>query len=64
MARPIKDGVMYFPFDTDFFQDDKIRMVKAEFGIKSVTVILYILCEIYRKNGYFIKWDKQACLLM
>ena len=50
MARPIKDGVMYFPFDTDFFQDDKIRMVKAEFGIKSVTVILYILCEIDRKS--------------
>ena len=34
MARPIKDGVDYFPLDTDFFQDDKVRLIKGEFGAK------------------------------
>lgn len=32
MARPLKDGVDYFPKDTDFYADDKVRLLRAEFG--------------------------------
>ena len=64
VARPIKDGVDYFPLDTDFFQDDKIRLIKAEFGAKGIVILLTLLCEIYRDTGYFKVWDKDSCLLM
>lgn len=57
MARPIKDGLSYFPFDVDFFSDIKIKSLRARFGADGITLYLYILCEIYR-NGYFIKADE------
>lgn len=64
MARPIKDGVDYFPKDTDFYSDDKVRLLRAEFGAKGMYMIDYLLCEIYRKNGYFLKWDKKQLFLV
>lgn len=64
IARPIKDGVDYFPVDTDFFQDEKVRLLKAEFGAKGLVILLALLCDIYRGNGYYKVWDKDACLLM
>lgn len=64
MARPPKDGVEYFPLDVDFLQDDKIRLVKAEFGAKGIAVVIALLCDIYRNNGYFKVWDNDCCLLM
>ncbi len=64
MARPIKDGVDYFPKDTDFYSDDKVRLLKAEFGAKGMFILDYLLCEIYGKEGYFIKWDKSKCFLV
>ena len=64
MARPLKDGVGYFPLDVDFLQDDKIRLLKAEFGAKGVSVWIALLCDVYRTNGYFKEWDNDSCLLM
>lgn len=64
MARPIKDGVDYFPFDTNFYTDDKVRLLRAEFGAKGMYLLNYLLCEIYGKNGYFIKWDNSRCFLV
>ncbi len=64
MARPIKDGIDYFPLDVDFLQDDKIRLIKAEFGPKGIVIIIALFCDIYRTNGYFKVWDNDACLLM
>lgn len=64
MARPIKDGVDYFPFDVDFFQDKKIRILKSEFGSKGIAVLIALFCEIYRTHGYYLKWDDDDCFLM
>ena len=64
MARPLKDGVDYFPKNTDFYNDDKVRLLRAEFGAKGMYLLDYLLCEIYGKNGYFIKWDKSRCFLV
>lgn len=57
MARPRKEGLSYFPLDTDFFSDPKIKILKARFGTDGITLFLYLLCQIYR-NGYYIKADK------
>lgn len=64
MARPIKDGVDYFPKDTTFYSDDKVRLLRAEFGAKGMYLLDYILCEIYGKNGYFMQWDPCRCYLV
>ena len=55
MARPIKTGLDYFPFDVDFFFDEKIVAINGEFGIKGEITTVKLLCAIYR-NGYFIEW--------
>lgn len=64
MARPTKDGIDYFPLDVDFLQDDKIRLIKAEFGSKGILIVISLLCDIYRTTGYYKVWDKDSCLLM
>ncbi len=64
MARPLKDGVDYFPKDTDFYGDDKIRLLRAEFQAKGMYLLDYLLCDLYGKNGYFIKWGKDKCYLV
>ena len=64
MARPIKDGVSYWPFDVDMLDDDKFRLIRAEFGIKGVYVALVILNSVYKDKGYYKRWDADACLLM
>lgn len=56
MARPRKSGIDYFPFDTDFFSDNKIRILRARFGVDGLAVYIFILCEIYRE-GYYLTWN-------
>ena len=57
MARPNKTGLDYFPFDVDFFEDEKIAAISGEFGIKGELAVIKLLCAVYR-NGYFILWNE------
>lgn len=57
MSRPQKKGLDYFPFDVDFFNDKKIKVLKGRYGADGVTVYIYLLTLIYRENGYFIEYD-------
>ena len=54
MARQQKDGLDYFPLDVDFFEDEKIKILRARYGTDGIAVYLYLLCRIFR-NGYYIK---------
>ena len=56
MARPLKNGLDYFPMDVDFFSDIKIRKLIKFQGAKAIAVYSYLLCIIY-KNGYYCEWD-------
>lgn len=56
MARPRKTGLDYFPFDVDFFEDEKLVCIAGEFGIKGEIAAVKLLCAVYR-NGYFIEWS-------
>src|SRR5699024_3958037 len=58
------DGVLYFALDVDFLADDKIRLLKSEFGAAGVMVFMALLCEIYRDHGYYKDWNEDACLLL
>jgi hypothetical protein len=62
MGRPHKSGIEYFPFDVDFFTDEKIEFVSARFGMKGEIIVVRLLCKIYR-NGYYIRFDDDIALL-
>lgn len=63
MARPNKTGLDYFPFDVDFFDDEKIVAIAGEYGIKGEITVIKLLCAIYR-NGYFIEWSEMMQMKM
>lgn len=63
MARPKKTGLEYFPFDVDFFDDEKIVAIAGEFGIKGEMTAIKLLCAVYR-NGYFIEWTEMLKMKM
>jgi hypothetical protein len=63
MARPIKIGLDYFPFDIDFFNDIKIRKLIRNQGGKAVAVYACLLCNIY-KSGYYMRWDNELPFIL
>lgn len=63
MARTIKKGLDYFPFEVDFFQDIRIRKLIKYQGGKAITVYALLLCTIY-KNGYYVEWDKELPFIL
>ena len=64
MGRPLKQGLDYFSVDVDFFQSAKVRRIIKACGAKSVSVLICLLANVYRKDGYFMKWDgDMGCLI-
>lgn len=63
MARPIKQGLDYFPFDVNFFDDTKIEFISAKFGLKGEAIIIRLLAKIYKENGYYMSLDEDEILL-
>ncbi|MGN1250730.1 MAG: DUF4373 domain-containing protein [Candidatus Spyradocola sp.] len=64
MARPLKMGLDYFPFDVDFFQDEDIQLIKSEHGSLGVEVYMRLLCLIYHFNGYYYVWNERKPALI
>ena len=58
MARPTKQGLDYFSFDCDFFTDIKIRKIARACGTASTSILICLLCNIYKDKGYYILWDE------
>lgn len=58
-----KQSIDFFPFATDFFDDDKIALIEAEFGVKGSYVAIKLLCKIYGSEGYYCRWGEDECLL-
>lgn len=56
MAAPFKTGLSSFQLDVDFFADDRVEALSAEFGIVGELTAIKLLCVIYR-NGYYIEWS-------
>ena len=63
MARINKVGIDYYPFDVDFFNDEKIEFTSARFGVKGEVIAIRLLCKIYR-NGYYTKWSDDENTLL
>ena len=63
MARPIKDGVAYFPLNVSTDTDKKFRIIEAKFGIVGFGIIIKLFQQIYGDNGYFYKWDEDSAII-
>ncbi len=63
MARPNKEGLDYFPLDTDIDKDDKIALIEAKHGIAGFGVIIKMYGKIYYGKGYYYDWNKETQLL-
>lgn len=63
MARPVREGLNYFPFDLDFFEDPKILFIEEEHGIKGGYIAIRFLCWIYR-DGYRTNWNEGVAVAM
>lgn len=63
MARPQKSGLDYYPLETDFLNDLKIRRIMKACGANSIAVIIYLLSNIYKDEGYFIEWNNDVAFL-
>ncbi len=58
MARQYKPGLSYFQADTDKYSNMKIKRLKHIHGGIGIAVYDYLLHEIYRSDGYFLKLDE------
>ena len=56
MSRPVKKGLGYFPLDTDFFSNKKIKNLRRAHGTIGVLTYLNLLCRVYQ-NGYYYRFD-------
>ena len=63
MARPIKIGLDYFPLDVDYFNDTKFIELNYYHGLKGESIIIRLLCMIY-KEGYFLEYKDKTPLIL
>ena len=56
------DGINYFPGGVNFMEENAMEVIEAKYGIKGSAIVLKLLCKIY-KEGYFIRWDEEQCLI-
>lgn len=52
-----RDGRKFFYFSTAFFADRKVKILKARYGSDGLILYIYLMCEIFREDGYFLRFD-------
>lgn len=57
-----KQGLDYFDLSVDFFDDDKIALVEAKYGIKGTYIAMRLLAKIYR-FGFYLQWGEDEAAL-
>jgi hypothetical protein len=57
MARPVKQGLDYFPFDVDLINDRKLRKAKLKHGYQATMVYIVLLTLIYKDKGYYLNYS-------
>lgn len=61
MGRQPKVGLEYFYLDCQ--QEQNIRLIQAEYGLKGFAVFVKLLQKIYGEFGYYCEWSKDVSLL-
>ena len=64
MGRKAKQGLDFFFLDVNFYEDMKVRRIINCCGLESVSVLLYILCTIYKNKGYYCDYGDDLTFLI
>lgn len=56
MARPIVQGLKYFPLDVAFFDDYKTLMIEERHGMEGGYCALRLIAMVY-EQGYYMPWE-------
>lgn len=64
MARPTKKGLDYFPLDVYFLSYLKVRRIIKACGKEAVHILVALLANIYRDEGYYVLWDDDLAFLV
>ena len=64
MARPVKEGLDYYPLNADFMSDIKVRRLIRSFGSKSIGVVVALLGMIYGDKGYYILLNDDVAFII
>ncbi len=62
MARPVKTGLDYFPFDTR--QSTALQLLEAQCGAAGFGIYVHLLMQIYGDHGYYLPWSDDMALVM
>ncbi len=57
----MRSGIDYFPLECRL--DDKMKLIKAEFGLTGRAIVVDLWCRIYSEEGYYCVWDSEVALL-
>lgn len=60
MARPVKQGVDYFPLDV--YLDDKFKFIEIKYNLEGFAIVVKLMQRIY-SQGYWCKWTEDELLL-
>ena len=60
-GRQNKVGLDYF--ELDCHMDQKVRLIRAEYGLKGFAVFVMLLQGIYGEDGYYCEWTNDSELL-
>ncbi len=58
MSRTADWSLKYFPLDSGFFEDKRIRRLRSKFGADGPMLYLYILCHAYGGEGYYLPYSE------
>lgn len=57
----MKSGIDFFPLEV--YDDRKIKLIKAEYGLVGSGVVVELWRMIYREEGYYAVWDNDVALV-
>jgi len=63
MARPFKQGLVYFPWDVRAFDDSKLKSLSYQYGPYGTTIYIRILTLIYGE-GYYLEIPLQELAIL
>jgi uncharacterized protein YihD (DUF1040 family) len=56
MARPKKQGLDYWPFDCDIYDDTAVQLLDAKYENDGMMALIRIYSRIYKHEGYYLEW--------
>lgn len=61
MGRDPKDGLDYFPVDVFF--SDEVNLIRSEFNLAGLGLLIVLWQKIYGERGYYTKMDSDVMLM-